>query len=59
MDWPQFLGLLARAKFAGPITLQIDYAPPDTLAAIRRDLEFLRGSLAAAYGQRTTVNPRR
>ena len=49
VDWPRFLGLLARAKFAGPITLQIDYAPPDTLAAIRRDLAFLRKHLEAAY----------
>ena len=24
VGWPQFLGLLARSKFAGPITLQID-----------------------------------
>jgi sugar phosphate isomerase/epimerase len=59
VDWRRFFGLLAETGFTGPITLQIDYQPPDKLAAIRRDLDFLRSNLEAAYGQRTTVNPRR
>jgi sugar phosphate isomerase/epimerase len=49
VDWQHFFGLLAAARFNGPITLQIDYQPPDKLAAIRRDVEFLRKQIEAAY----------
>jgi sugar phosphate isomerase/epimerase len=49
VDWQHFFGLLAGAKFTGPITLQIEHKPPDKLAAIRRDGEFLRKCLEAAY----------
>jgi len=49
VDWPQFCGTLARAKFAGPISLQVGHAK-DALPAIRKDLAFLKKQLAAAYG---------
>jgi sugar phosphate isomerase/epimerase len=50
VDWPQFLTLLARAGFAGPISLQTGYASQDALPAIRKDLAFLKKQMAAAYG---------
>ena len=49
VDWPQFFTALARAGFAGPISLQVDYQPKDELSAIRRDLDFVRKQVAAAY----------
>ena len=50
VDWPKFFGALAKANFTGPITLQIEYEPKDELAAIRKDLAFLKKQRAAAYG---------
>ena len=49
VDWPRFCAMLARAKFAGPITIEIDYKPEDKPAAIRRDLVYLRAELDKAY----------
>jgi sugar phosphate isomerase/epimerase len=50
VDWPQFFGALAKANFIGPITLRVEYAPQDELAAIRKDLAFLKKQRTAAYG---------
>jgi sugar phosphate isomerase/epimerase len=50
VDWRHFFGLLAGAKFTGPITLQVDYRAQDNLAAIRRDGEFVRKCLGTGYG---------
>jgi len=49
MDWPQFFATLAKARFTGPISVQPGYAPKDDLAAIRKDLAFLKKQVAAAY----------
>lgn len=49
VDWPHLFATLARAKFTGPITLHVDYQPTDELAAIRRDLSFVRKQVEAAY----------
>jgi sugar phosphate isomerase/epimerase len=49
VDWPQFFAALADARFTGPITLQVGYAPKDALAAVRKDLAFLKKQRAAAY----------
>jgi sugar phosphate isomerase/epimerase len=50
VDWPKFLAELAKAKYSGPISLQVGYEPKDEFAAIRKDQQFLRKQLAAAYG---------
>jgi sugar phosphate isomerase/epimerase len=50
VDWQGFFGSLARAKFNGPLTIQMRYQPKDELAAIRKDLDFVRKQIAAAYG---------
>ena len=50
VDWPKFFGVLARAHFSGPVSIHIDYQPKDELAAIRRDVDFVRKQIASAYG---------
>ena len=57
--WPEFFRLLARTGFAGPVSLHIEYDVggrtkagrlDNALAAARKDLDFLRKQLAAAFG---------
>ena len=50
VDWPRFFAALAKAKFVGPITLEMRYNPANELPAMRKDLDFLRKQIAAAYG---------
>jgi L-ribulose-5-phosphate 3-epimerase len=50
VDWPKFFGTLAKAKFVGPLTLEMRYQPANELSAMRKDLEFIRNQIAAAYG---------
>ena len=59
VDWPKFLAMLAAAKFAGPVSLHVEYDPGGAsepakreamLAAAEQDLQFLRAQLKAAYG---------
>jgi sugar phosphate isomerase/epimerase len=49
VEWPKFFAALAKARFAGPVSLQIDYQPKAKTAAIRKDLGFLRQQIDAAY----------
>jgi L-ribulose-5-phosphate 3-epimerase len=49
VDWPKFFGILAQARFTGPISLHLEYNPQDELAAIAKDFEFVRKQLAGAY----------
>lgn len=51
VEWSKFFATLSRAKFTGPISLDMGYQPKDELAAIRHDLEFTRKQVAAAYSQ--------
>jgi sugar phosphate isomerase/epimerase len=50
VDFPRFFAMLARARFTGPISLPLDYQPKDEVNAMRRDIEFVRKHIAAAYG---------
>jgi sugar phosphate isomerase/epimerase len=50
VDWPKLLSALARARFLGPISVTVDYEPGDRIAAVKRDVAFLRKQLGAAYG---------
>jgi sugar phosphate isomerase/epimerase len=59
VDWKYFFQAIARAGFQGPISLHLEYDIPgatpaakeeNTLAAARRDLEFLRARVQEAYG---------
>ena len=49
VDWPKLFAALARVRFTGPISLPLDYHPDDEIAAIGRDLQFVRKQIAAAY----------
>jgi len=49
VDWQALFTGLAKSRFSGPLTLQIDYRSPDRLQAIRNDLAFARKLLNAAY----------
>ena len=50
VDWRPFFAALARARFVGPITIEVRYETKDELNAFRHDLEFVRKQIAAAYG---------
>ena len=50
VDWTAFFSTLARAHFAGPLTIQMDYQPQSLTAALRHDVDFVRKQLNAAYG---------
>ena len=50
VDFARFFAALARARFAGPVSVQVDHQPKDQLDAIKRDLAFVRQQIAAAYG---------
>jgi sugar phosphate isomerase/epimerase len=49
VDWPRFFGMLAAARYSGPISLHVEYDPRDERAAIARDFEFLRRQVRLAY----------
>ena len=50
VDFAKFFSALAKARFAGPITLPVDHNPAGEVEAIKHDLAFVRKQLAAAYG---------
>jgi sugar phosphate isomerase/epimerase len=49
VQWQQVFALLAAARFSGPISLHLEYEAADELAAIARDLAFVKKQVAAAY----------
>jgi sugar phosphate isomerase/epimerase len=49
VDWAQLFAALAQAKFTGPVVLHVGYQPQDELAAIKKDLAFLKKARDAAY----------
>ena len=53
VDWPKVFSMLAGARFTGPISLHVEYDPPDELSAITRDLAFVKKQITAAYGSST------
>jgi len=50
VNWPAFFSALAAARFAGPLTIHMDYQPQSLTAALHHDLDFVRKGLGAAYG---------
>lgn len=50
VDWPKVFSMLAEAHFAGPISLHMEYEPPDEVAAIVRDFEFVKKQVEKRYG---------
>jgi sugar phosphate isomerase/epimerase len=47
VDFPKFFAALAKARFAGPVTLVMDHS--GEVDAIKHDLTFVRKQIAAAY----------
>ena len=50
VKWPEVFALLAAARFAGPLSVHIEYEPADVLTAVQRDLEFVTKQVTAAFG---------
>ena len=50
VDWTAFFSALAGARFAGPLTIQMDYQPQSVTAALKHDIDFVRKGLGVAYG---------
>jgi len=50
VDWATVLGMFAKAKFTGPLSIHLEYHASDEQAAIAKDLEFLRKQVKQAYG---------
>lgn len=48
VNWHEVFALLASAHFAGPLSLHFEYEPAD-MAAMARDLAFVKKQVAAAY----------
>jgi L-ribulose-5-phosphate 3-epimerase len=49
VDWQAVFAAFAKASFAGPISLHMEYDAKDELEAISNDFAFLKKRVAAAY----------
>ena len=49
VDWQKFFGLLASARFTGPISIHVEYQPQDQTGAMAKDLEFARRNVQKAW----------
>ncbi len=49
VDFGKVFSAFAKARFAGPISLHVEYETPDEMAAIARDFEVMKKYLVAAY----------
>jgi L-ribulose-5-phosphate 3-epimerase len=49
VDWVRFFSMLATAKFAGPISIKVEYNPKDVLGSMTKDLEFARRHVRQAW----------
>jgi sugar phosphate isomerase/epimerase len=50
VDWAGFFGILAQARFAGPLSIHMEYHQQDELSAMAKDLEFVRKQVQSAWG---------
>ena len=50
VDWQAFFRILAEARFTGPVSVHQEYPAPDELAAMTKDLEFVRKQVKQAWG---------
>jgi len=49
VDWQKLFAILAAAKFTGPLSIAMDYAPKDEAGSMAKDLEFTRKQVQQAY----------
>jgi L-ribulose-5-phosphate 3-epimerase len=50
VDWAAFFRILAEAKFTGPVSIHQEYRVQDEVAAMTKDLEFVRNQVKQAWG---------
>lgn len=50
VDWAAFFGILAQAKFSGPLSIHMEYHPQDEPMAMTKDIEFVRKQIDNAWG---------
>lgn len=49
VPWAEFFGTFAKAGYAGPLSLHLEYPGGDDLPSLRKDLEFMKKHVDAAY----------
>lgn len=49
VDWDSFFRILAENHFSGPLSIYYGYQASDDLAAMAKDLEFVRNRIAQAW----------
>jgi sugar phosphate isomerase/epimerase len=49
VDWPKFFGILAAAKYYGPVSLHMNYHPKDEIGSLTKDCAFAHKQIYAAY----------
>jgi sugar phosphate isomerase/epimerase len=49
VDWDAFFRILAQNRFTGPISIHYEYQAKDELAAMSKDLEFVRARVRQYY----------
>ena len=50
VDWQSFFEILAAARYTGPISIHQEYTVQDEIAAMNKDLEFVRAHVKQAWG---------
>lgn len=56
VDWQSFFRTLASARFTGPISIHQEYKAQDELAAMAKDLEFVRNHVRQAWPSSRSAN---
>jgi sugar phosphate isomerase/epimerase len=49
VDWTTFFNMAAAAKFTGPMSIRMEYAPQDAFGAMTRDAEFVKSQIQRAW----------
>ena len=49
IDWKKFFSVLAAARFHGPVSMHMDYAPASAVNAMKKDLAFARARVEEAW----------
>jgi L-ribulose-5-phosphate 3-epimerase len=49
VDWSTFFRILAESHFTGPISIHQEYSAQDELAAMKKDLDFVRNHVKQAW----------
>jgi sugar phosphate isomerase/epimerase len=49
VNWEKVLAAYAAARYAGPMSIHVEYEPKDEIGATQRDIAFLRKAVERAY----------